>query len=205
MPNHTFKTFEIVAGPNGSGKSSFALSFFGGKPQRTNFINADIIATGLAPGREGLAAFRAGRMVLTAVNDAIKMGENVAFESTLSGKTWLSILKTANSKGYSSTIYFIFLNNVNLNLKRIERRVKLGGHSIPEEVVRRRYPRSFNCFWNLYRPECQDWNIFDNSALKPRLILNKKMWDGMTDLDQTQFSKHFLMRALKPNGKKDTK
>ena len=204
MPNGT-KTFEIVAGPNGSGKTSFAQSYFAARKSGTNFINADIIATGLAPGREELAAFRAGRLVLSTVRDALKKGENVAFESTLSGKTWLSAIKTAKKLGYSVSIYFLFLKDVRLNLQRIEKRVRLGGHSVPNNVVKRRYPRSFRNFWMLYRPTCNDWHVFDNSQTKPKSVMSRNDWDGLQESDKLAFEKSFLERAQIQNGQRKTK
>jgi predicted ABC-type ATPase len=41
--------------------------------------------------------------------------------------------------------------------------VRLGGHDIPEGVVRRRYGRSVRNFFTLYRPVVDTWQVYDNS------------------------------------------
>jgi predicted ABC-type ATPase len=63
------KTIEIVAGPNGSGKSTFGESYF----LRTNgnavLLNADKIASGIAPLDFEKASFQAGRLLIQEVKD----------------------------------------------------------------------------------------------------------------------------------------
>ncbi len=54
----------IVAGPNGVGKTTFVRKFLPNYADCKNFINADLIAAGLAPFSPESAAFRAGRLVL---------------------------------------------------------------------------------------------------------------------------------------------
>ena len=204
MFRNRHKLLEIIAGPNGSGKSSFASTLFGGNGWQINFINADIVATGLAPGREELASFRAGRVVLSSVIDAIEKRESVAFESTLSGKTWEGVIRRARANGFHVTIYFLFLENIAMNLKRIEKRVRAGGHSIPPPTVRRRYPRSFFNFWKIYRAHCDDWFIFDNSSTRPVLVLGKRGWEELSSVEKGSFELSFLARALH-NGKAKTR
>ena len=56
-------------------------------------------------------------------------------------------------------------------VQRVAARVRDGGHSIPEGVVRRRYDRSLSNFFNRYRPIADSWLMLDNSGVpKPRPI-----------------------------------
>lgn len=52
----------IIAGPNGAGKTTFAREFLPREGKCPNFVNADLIAAGLAPFRPESAAIRAGRL-----------------------------------------------------------------------------------------------------------------------------------------------
>jgi hypothetical protein len=54
----------IIAGPNGVGKATFAREFLPNYANCRNFINADLIAQGMAPFSPETAAFRAGRLML---------------------------------------------------------------------------------------------------------------------------------------------
>jgi len=192
------RTIEIVAGPNGSGKSTFAQAYFRLQNGHARFINADTIASGLAAGKESQAAFHAGRVMLAAITDAFHANENFSFESTLSGKTWRKTLEEARKRGYQLTIYFVYLEKISLNIKRVQQRVREGGHSIPKETILRRFPRSFENFWKVYRPLCNSWFIFDNSGSKPKQIQSKTDFDRLEKLEQLRFEKMFLKLGMVP-------
>ena len=51
------KKIIIIAGPNGAGKTTFARDFLPAEAQTLRFINADLIAAGLAPFNPESAAF----------------------------------------------------------------------------------------------------------------------------------------------------
>lgn len=188
----TTKTIEVIAGPNGSGKSTFAESYLLKERRMAHFINPDIIAAGLSPLNVEGAAFQAGRVMLTAIKEGINKGTSMAFESTLSGKTWFPILKRAQSAGYEISIYFISLDSVQENIRRIKRRVSEGGHFVPSETVRRRYPKTFSNFWKVYRPICTHWFIFDNSGRRPKLVHSAESFAELATAQQAEFEKRFL-------------
>ena len=58
----------IIAGPNGSGKTTFARSFLPNYVNCPNFVNADLIALGLAPFEPRAAAIKAGKLVLQQIH-----------------------------------------------------------------------------------------------------------------------------------------
>lgn len=193
MPSELSKpTVEIVAGPNGSGKSTFAQAYFKLQNGKGRFINADTIATGLALGNEQQAAFRAGRVMLTSIAEALQENASFSFESTLSGKNWINTLKNSKQSGYKIAIYFVYVEKVSINLQRIRQRVKEGGHSIPKETVLRRFPRSFENFWKVYRPLCDSWFIFDNSRTRPKKTQSKDSFEQLPREAQLKFEKNFL-------------
>ncbi len=83
------KKIIIIAGPNGAGKTTFARDFLPAEAQTLRFINADLIAAGLAPFNPESAAFKAGRLMLEEIDECVDAGHSFAFETTLSGLTYL--------------------------------------------------------------------------------------------------------------------
>lgn len=193
------KTIEIVGGPNGSGKSTLAESFLIGKKKTSLFINADTIASGISPLNQEVAAFAAGRLMVSAVQEAIQQGDSFSFESTLSGRSWLPILAKAAQQGYRIVTYFVFVNGVAESLQRIQARVRAGGHAIPSATVARRYPRCFQNFWNLYRPLSHDWYLIDNSGVKGRMVMSRMAFEELNVVEKEVFAAQFLKRGK--NGK----
>lgn len=133
-------------------------------------MNADLIAGGLSPLRPELAARPAGRLVLHELSRLAKARKSFAFESTLSGSTYLRLLKKWRSAGYRIEIVFLSLPSVHLALQRIAGRVRQGGHDVPRSDVIRRFDRSWRNFHDLYRPLADAWAIYDNSGPAPQLL-----------------------------------
>jgi len=108
--------------------------------------------------------------MLHQINECIRKGESFAFETTLSGKTYLKKIREMKSKGYKVIIYFLKLETVELAIERVRLRVAEGGHNIPEEDIRRRFERSWLNFQTLYKPLADKWIIFDTSGPQPKII-----------------------------------
>ena len=83
------KKIIILAGPNGAGKTTFARAFLPQEAGVPRFINADLIAAGLAPFAPERAAIQAGRLMLDEIQRSTDRGESFAFETTLAGLNWL--------------------------------------------------------------------------------------------------------------------
>ena len=93
-------------------------------------------------------------------------GESFVLESTLSGNYLMKVIEKANDSGYSVKIVYIFLETPKDCIQRIRIRVTLGGHSIPDEDVIRRYYRSKINFWNDYKNLAKEWVIMYNSVTR---------------------------------------
>ena len=161
------KNIYIIAGPNGSGKTTFARKFLPDYAECNNFVNADLIAQGLSPFSPQMAAIKSGKLVLEQIKDLIHRFVDFAFETTLSGKFYKYLLHNAKNKGYKIHIFFLWIPTPELALARIKDRVVDGGHDVPEPDVKRRFYRSINNFFKLYRPLLDSWILFDNSGAIP--------------------------------------
>jgi predicted ABC-type ATPase len=162
----------IIAGPNGAGKTTFARSFLPHEAVR-NFVNADLIAAGLSPLEPARGMLAAGRLVLSELDRLVAAKEDFAFESTLSGSTYLGRLREWKALGYRVEIIYLKLDNVALSLKRVAERVRTGGHAVAEADIRRRFPRSWQNFESHYQPLADQSWVFDLSTGIP-ILLSKK-------------------------------
>ncbi len=160
----------IVAGPNGAGKTTFAKKFLPDYAACKQFVNADLIAGGLAPFSPETAALHAGRLLLEEIKKLSAKKVDFGFETTLSGVTYTRLLEKMRQEGYQIHLFFLWIPNLELALSRIEYRVQSGGHHIPESVVRRRFYKGIRHLFHLYRPLVDSWTLFDNSGRMPHLI-----------------------------------
>lgn len=160
----------IIAGPNGVGKTTFALKFLPNYADCKNFVNADLIAQGMAPFSPGTAAFAAGRIVLTEIEHLAQRRVDFGFETTLSGRSYINLIGRLKSRGYQIHFFFLWVSNVDLALSRIQQRVLKGGHDVPEAEAKRRFYRSVRNFLVHYRTLADSWYLFDNSASAPSVV-----------------------------------
>jgi predicted ABC-type ATPase len=137
------KKIIVIARPNGAGKTTFARAFLPQEAQCPRFINADLIAAGLAPFAPETAAIKAGRLMLEEMAASARRGESFAFETTLAGLGYLSHIRAWRASGYNVSLFFLSLPNPELAIARVALRVQQGGHNIPEAVVRRRLRQAF--------------------------------------------------------------
>lgn len=164
----------IIAGPNGAGKTTFAREFLPSYADCSNFVNADLIAQGVSPFSPEAAAFRGGRLMLGEIEQYAERQADFGFETTLSGRTHLNLIRDLKKRGYLVHVYFLWVSGVELVLSRIRGRVREGGHDVPAAVVRRRFERSMRNFFTHYRRLADSWMLFDNSGSAPRVIAVEK-------------------------------
>lgn len=113
-------------------------------------------------------------------------GENFAFETTLSTKSYVTWIADAKEMGYEITLLFFWLNSPDLAVKRVKTRVEEGGHHIPEDIIRRRYISGLRNFFDLYMKIVNDWIFIDNSGepyqiiaegfTNEEIIVDKYLW-----------------------------
>ena len=161
----------ILAGPNGAGKSTTAPALLKGLLAIDDFVNADVIAEGLSGFAPDAMALEAADIMLRRIRSLAEAGANFAFETTMAGRSYASWLRQLITSGYRVHLIFLWLSSADLAVERVAQRVRLGGHSVPEETIRRRYDVGLRNFFHLYRPLATTWRFYDNSeAGAPRLI-----------------------------------
>ena len=91
----------------------------------------------------------------------------------MSGRSAVGWLAAAKNSGYRVKAYFLWVADVELTLRRIRQRVVEGGHSIEPEVSRRRFFKTIQNLFSIYRPLFDSWRLFENEV-SPRLLALEK-------------------------------
>jgi predicted ABC-type ATPase len=165
--------FHLVAGPNGAGKTTFARRYLPRYAGTLHFLNADLIAAGLAPFQPEAAALSAGKILLGEFRRLARKRKSFAAESTLAGAGLAPRLQALRKAGYRLHLHFLWLPSVDLALARVRARVRAGGHDIPEETVRRRFAAGLENLRGPFAAIFDDVRLFDNSGARPRLVARR--------------------------------
>ena len=170
MARKTGREIVIIAGPNGAGKTTFAREFLPNEAGCPLFVNADLIAAGLAPFDPERVALRAGRLMLEEIHAHVRKGESFAFETTLSGRHYAQLIPRWRELGYKVKLIFLSLPTPAMAIERVRVRVAQGGHNVPVDVIRRRFFSGRRNFENIYRNLVDAWALYDNAGEKPLLL-----------------------------------
>lgn len=188
MPN-----LYIIAGCNGAGKTTASYTVLPEILNCKEFINADEIAKGLSPFQPETVSIQAGRIMLNRINELLKAKADFAFETTLSSKSYVHTIKDAQKAGYSVTLVYFWLDNVDLAIERVEMRVSEGGHNIPIETIKRRYQLGVENLLHKFIPIVDYWFVFNNSvspsslvsegfANNENIIYDKLTWSALKEI-----------------------
>ena len=131
-------TVYVLAGVNGAGKTTFASAFLPDFVKCREFLNADLMAAGLSPFAPETQNLRAGRLLLERIGQLAKERADFGFETTLSGRTYVTLLSRMTASGYRNTLLFLWLPDTDAAVSRVSNRVRQGGHNVPPEDIRRR-------------------------------------------------------------------
>lgn len=159
MPN-----LYIIAGCNGAGKTTASYAIFPQMLDCREFVNLDEIAKGLSPFDPDSASIAAGRIMIDRINGLLEARADFAVETTLATKSYVSFIRKAKAVGYFVTLVYFWLTTPELAVKRVEQRVRFGGHHVPVEVIYRRYWAGIRNLFRMYIPVSDYWILIDNST-----------------------------------------
>jgi predicted ABC-type ATPase len=165
MPN-----LYIIAGCNGAGKTTASYTVLPELLNCNEFVNADNIAAGLSPFNPESVALEAGRIMLQRIDELLNREVDFAFETTLSTRSYVALVKRAQQKGYEVTLLFFWLSSPKIAMQRVATRVNEGGHNIPIDVIERRYYRGIKNLISLYIPLVKTWFVIKNMDTGPEVV-----------------------------------
>jgi predicted ABC-type ATPase len=154
----------VLAGPNGAGKSTFFKHYL--RAEGLPFVNADLIAAELGAGDPLAIATAATRLANRYREELLEQKTSFVFETVFSDPVGdkVEFLRRAQNAGYRVVLVFIGLDSATVSKARVIERVAKGGHDVPDDKLRSRFPRSLT---NLSKAlETVDLAmLFDNSEV----------------------------------------
>ena len=132
----------ILAGPNGAGKTTFYDNAIqeGFIDAALPFVNVDLITRnelGAAYNEENF--IKAELIYRHRVAELINSGSAFMIESNLAREADYEWIDNMKRRGYEIILYFLCTEDVEENVARVKKRVREGGHDVPEHIVKDRY------------------------------------------------------------------
>jgi len=159
------KQLIVVGGANGSGKSTFADQYK--EEYGIEYLGADDIAKEMSFDGSENNQIKAGKEFFRRLDRYFLRKQSVIIESTLSGLGLIKQIQKFKDDTYSIHIIYVFLHDVELCKKRVQFRVKKGGHNVPASEIERRFHRSLINFKQSYIPLADTWQLFYNGIKRP--------------------------------------
>ena len=149
----------VLAGPNGAGKTTASRTVLAETLRLTTFVNADVIAQGLAGFDPDGAAVEASRIMLERLHTLAAERAYFAFETTLAGRTQANWLTTLRDFGYTVVLIYLCLASADLAVAWPNESAWVGTTS--QKRLFAALSRSIQNLFRLYIPTVNRWQIFD--------------------------------------------
>ena len=183
----------IIAGPNGAGKTTFAKNYLPEVANCRNFVNADSIAAGLSPLDPARKQMAASRIFLKEIRDNIHGSREFAFETTLSGRMYMTLVRDLKLSDWRIELVYLALPDWRMSQQRVAERVAHGGHDIPLRDIQRRFPRSLLGLFQNYAGLVSRTRCFMNHQETPVLIFEQR--GEQRDIYHDGYYRHLLTEA----------
>lgn len=125
--------------------------------------------------------------MLRRLNELAADRKDFAFETTLATRTYVKRIKELRSIGYRVSLIYLWLKSPELAVERVAERVRIGGHDIPPDVIRRRYNRGLANLFDFYLPIVNAWSVRDTSLAESVEIARYNYLTGETILDEDKW------------------
>ncbi|UUC46719.1 zeta toxin family protein [Flavobacterium cerinum] len=109
----------------------------------------------------------------------IQQGKSFSFETVMSHDSKIKEIQDLLKSGYQPYLYFVCIDDPEVNISRVENRVKKGGHAVLNEKIIERYSRTLKLLHQVL-PLCYRAYLFDNSGKK--LIMVAELYNNEMQL-----------------------
>lgn len=156
----TGKQLWILVGGNGAGKSTFYKRYL--EPLGLPFVNADRLAKMVYPDAPEAHSYDAAKLAGQMRGVLLLSGVSFCFETVYSHPSKIDFVAQAKALGYEVIMVVVHLQSIELNQARVAERVSEGGHSVPDDKVSSRIPRTLQHIKTSI-PLCDRVQVYDNS------------------------------------------
>ena len=124
-------------------------------------------------------------------------GNSFGFETVASREDKLNFVKKAKNKGYYIDFIFVTAGTPEMCYKRVQDRVRLGGHDVPKDKVFSRFERTMGFLWD-YLELSDHADVWDNSGEKLVLMLSKSNGNYIVTVEgrKTDWVKKYLPKLF---------
>lgn len=180
----------IVAGPNGAGKSTFITEYLHEKKEDFQILNYDLILKAMHNSGYEQASITAGKELLKTFNRFQKESISFIYETVLSdtSKYLTNKIVELQKDNWDVVLYYLWMSSYKISRERVQQRIEVGGHSVQEDLLEKRYTRSLHNFINTYLPLCKTVYCVDNEDIKSELIFSKINGE-IQIVDENKFNK----------------
>ena len=158
-------TLHLIVGINGSGKTTFYYRMLARRTPGAEFVNADEIERERWPDAVGEHSYEAGRLAMKRREELLDAGESFVTETVFSHESKLELIERARSLGFLVILYHVHVSSHQLASARVQTRVHQGGHDVPSEKVKLRFPRTLRQVQRAIE-RVDRLYVFDNSRLR---------------------------------------
>ncbi len=178
------KTYTIIAGINGVGKTSlYEILKSDDRILLGERINIDEIVRKEGDWRDNLLQIKAAREAMRRIDNCIARGVCFHQETTLPGPTILRQVKKAKARDYKIRLFFVGVDDLEIAIERVHRRVEMGGHGLDDDIIRRRFEKMKKNVRDLM-PHCDSVAFYDNTTRFHQIayVKNQELVDCTSEL-----------------------
>lgn len=154
----------VFAGLNGSGKSTITALAKTISP----YVNADDIKR-----TNSCSDLEAAQIAERLRNQFVDNKSSFTFETVLSTRRNLELLKRAKDNGYFIRCIYVLTSNPVVNVLRVKSRTANGGHDVPTNKIYSRYDKALALIPELLQV-CDVCHIYDNTDTPFRIFKKRK-------------------------------
>ncbi len=159
-----------------------------------NFLKCIKIESGILKiklAKSKINSYHASFIATYLVNKLLLSGQSFCYETVMSHISKVQLLAQAKKVGYKTYLYFVFTDNVELNIARVKLRVRQGKHHVDASLIKSRYPRTFKLLPKALAIVDEAF-VIDNSN-QPEIIAEKHQTKLVIKKSAKPFIKKYLI------------